>query len=73
MNVKIVTTFDLPDEMDDLFFHLQGFDYWKVLQEIDRELRHKYKYEFIYDVKVEEVRKMIREECQARGIVWEGA
>ena len=61
---RVTITFDLPEEQAELRWALDGGDYLTRLQDIDREIRDKVKYENVGDEAkaiLEHIRSMIGE------------
>lgn len=59
--MKATLTFNLPEEQEEHYQALYGHRYKLAIDELDRVLRAKYKYEDQRDISIEEVRKMLRD------------
>ena len=66
--MKVNLIFDLPEETEDYNSAVNGAKYKFVLQDLDNKLRQLYKYENKKNIKIEDVRTLIYELADERGV-----
>jgi hypothetical protein len=69
--MEATLNFTLPEDQQDLDDALNGSKWRNAIMEIDEQLRQKIKHGEMTDAELSvmaEIRKLLRDECQARGV-----